>query len=84
MTAKQHRLAGEPKQRLETKWSQAPSPLAFPTGRVDVWKVRLSEPARAGTYPEFAYSKQRVFSAAGGGWNRGFWHRRFDRGQNLI
>jgi 4'-phosphopantetheinyl transferase len=52
MIAKQHRrhrLAGEPKQPSETKWLQAPSPLAFPAGCVDVWKVRLSEPAKAST-----------------------------------
>jgi len=27
-------------------------------------------------------TKQRVFSTAAGGWNRGFWHTRLERGQN--
>ena len=27
-------------------WSQAPSKLAFPSGRVDVWRVRVDEPVR--------------------------------------
>ncbi len=38
-------LAGASKQRRETGWSQAPSPLAFPAERVDVWKLCLDEPA---------------------------------------
>ncbi len=41
-------LAGNPKQRPATLWSQAPSTPAFPTGRVDVWRVCLDEPAPAG------------------------------------
>ena len=41
-------LAGNPKQRPPTLWSQAPSTPAFPIGRVDVWRVRLDEPATAG------------------------------------
>jgi hypothetical protein len=42
-------LAGDPKQRPDTSWSQAPSPPAFPTGRVDVWRVRLDELGTAGS-----------------------------------
>jgi len=41
-------LAGNSKQRPDSMWSQATSPLAFPTGRVDVWRVWLDEPATAG------------------------------------
>jgi len=37
--------AANPKQRPDTLWSQAHSTPAFPTGRVDVWRVRLDEPA---------------------------------------
>jgi 4'-phosphopantetheinyl transferase len=32
-----------------TLWSKAPSPPAFPTGHVDVWRLRLDEPAPAGS-----------------------------------
>ena len=46
-------LAGNPKQRPDTLWSQAPSTPAFPTGRVDVWRVRLDEPAPAGAEGAF-------------------------------
>jgi len=42
-------VAGDPKQRPATSWSEAPSPPAFPIGRVDVWRVRLDEPASAGS-----------------------------------
>jgi 4'-phosphopantetheinyl transferase len=42
-------LAGYPKQGHDGSWSQAPSTLAFPTGRVDVWMVSLDEPAPAGS-----------------------------------
>jgi 4'-phosphopantetheinyl transferase len=37
--------AGNPKQGPRTSWSQGHSTPAFPTGRVDVWRVRLDEPA---------------------------------------
>lgn len=42
-------VAGDPKQRPNTLWSQASSPPAFPTERVDVWRVRLDEPTSAGS-----------------------------------
>ena len=42
-------LSGNPRRRPDTSWSQAPSASAFPTGRVDVWRVRLDEPAMAGS-----------------------------------
>jgi 4'-phosphopantetheinyl transferase len=42
-------LAGDPKHRPGTGWSQAPSPLAFPVNHVDVWRVRLDEPAKTGS-----------------------------------
>ena len=48
---KEVRTLADPKQRPETTWSQASSPLAFPKGRVDVWKVYLDEPATADTDP---------------------------------
>jgi len=41
-------LAGEPKQNHDAVWPQPPSPVAFPTGRVDVWRVRLDEPLKTG------------------------------------
>jgi 4'-phosphopantetheinyl transferase len=41
-------LLRDPKQR-DTSWSQGLSPSAFPTRHVDVWRVRLDEPARAGS-----------------------------------
>jgi len=38
---------GDPKQRVKARprssWSQALSPLTFPAGRLDVWRVRLDE-----------------------------------------
>ncbi len=37
-------FAGGPRQRHEMSWSEVQSPPAFPTGRVDVWRVRLDEP----------------------------------------
>jgi 4'-phosphopantetheinyl transferase len=40
---------GDPKQRPDTSWSRAQSPRAFPTGRVDIWRVHLDEPAPAGS-----------------------------------
>jgi len=39
--------AGDPKQGHDGSWSQAPSTPTFPTSRVDVWRVRLDEPAKA-------------------------------------
>jgi len=42
-------LVGNPKQRPDISWSHAPSPPAFPTGRVDVWRVCLDEAATAGS-----------------------------------
>ena len=36
-----------PKAIPGTAWPQAPSPPAFPTGRVDIWRVCLDEPAKA-------------------------------------
>jgi len=42
-------LAGDRKRGPETSWSQPPSPPAFPTGRVHVWRVRLDEPPAAGS-----------------------------------
>jgi 4'-phosphopantetheinyl transferase len=45
-------LASDPKPRMKSRscasWSRAPSPLTFPAGRVDVWSMRLDEPAGAG------------------------------------
>ena len=41
--------SNDPKQRPDTSWLHAPLPPAFPTGRVDVWRVRLDEPAKAGS-----------------------------------
>ena len=38
--------SGGPKQSHNGSWSQAPSQLAFPSGRVDVWRVRVDEPAK--------------------------------------
>jgi 4'-phosphopantetheinyl transferase len=40
------RASGRAEANLE-KWSQAPSTLSWPTGWIDVWKVRLDEPERA-------------------------------------
>ncbi len=37
------------KQRPPTSWLEAPWPPVFPVGCVDVWRVRLDEPARAGS-----------------------------------
>ncbi len=41
---------------------------------------------RDGTAPwcDLSNAKLRVFSTAGSDWNRGFWHTRFGRGQNLF
>src|ERR1039458_3788467 len=39
--------AGDPKQGHDGSWSEAPSTPTFPTSRVDVWRVRLDEPAKA-------------------------------------
>jgi 4'-phosphopantetheinyl transferase len=44
-------VAGNPKQRPATSWLQTPSPPTFPKGHVDVWRVRLDEPASAGSDP---------------------------------
>jgi 4'-phosphopantetheinyl transferase len=45
-------IAGDQKQRLKPtpcdSWSQAPSEMTFPAGRVDLWCVNLDEPAGAG------------------------------------
>lgn len=38
---------GIAKPRAVTLWSQAPSRLEYPTGRVDIWKVHLDEPPTA-------------------------------------
>jgi 4'-phosphopantetheinyl transferase len=38
-------FTGDPKQNHTSSWSQAASPPAFPTGRVDIWRVRLDEPS---------------------------------------
>ena len=38
--------SGGSKQTHNGFWSQAPSKLAFPSGRVDVWRVRVDEPVR--------------------------------------
>jgi 4'-phosphopantetheinyl transferase len=40
-------LASVPKPRSVAVWSQAPSRLTYPTGRVDVWRVNLDEPPTA-------------------------------------
>jgi 4'-phosphopantetheinyl transferase len=40
--------SNDSKQRPRTSWLEAPWPPAFPTGRVDVWRMRLDEPAKAG------------------------------------
>lgn len=37
------RLVGEPGRGRDASWSPAPSPLSFPAGRVDVWRVNLEE-----------------------------------------
>ena len=42
-------VAGDPKQRPATSWSEAPSPPTIPIGRVDVWRVRLDAPPMAGS-----------------------------------
>lgn len=42
-------LAGDPKQGDDGLWSQAPSQPSFPTGRVDLWRLRLDEPLKAGS-----------------------------------
>jgi 4'-phosphopantetheinyl transferase len=42
-------LAGDPKQGHDGLWSQAPSTPAFPTKRLDVWRVRLDEPVKTGS-----------------------------------
>jgi 4'-phosphopantetheinyl transferase len=39
---------GDLTQRPATSWSQAPSPPAFPTERVDIWRVCLDKPPKAG------------------------------------
>jgi hypothetical protein len=41
-------LPRDPKQR-DASWSQGLSPSVFRTRHVDVWRVRLDEPARAGS-----------------------------------
>ncbi|MGA2978656.1 MAG: 4'-phosphopantetheinyl transferase superfamily protein [Terriglobales bacterium] len=42
-------VAGDPKRRPDASWPQAQWPQGFPTGRVDIWRVRLDEPAAAGS-----------------------------------
>jgi 4'-phosphopantetheinyl transferase len=42
-------LAGDRKQGHSGLWSPATLPPAFPTNRVDVWRVSLDEPAKAGS-----------------------------------
>jgi len=49
MTKHGDALEGRSKQRSVNEWSQPPSTLAYPTGRVDVWRVRLDELPRAGS-----------------------------------
>jgi 4'-phosphopantetheinyl transferase len=39
---------GELKQRTAASWSRGPSPPAFPTARVDIWRVRLDKPPQSG------------------------------------
>jgi 4'-phosphopantetheinyl transferase len=39
---------GDQKRPPATSWSQAPLPLAFPTARVDIWKVCFDQPPKAG------------------------------------
>jgi 4'-phosphopantetheinyl transferase len=41
-------LDGDLKQHPATSWSQAPSPLPFPTERVDILRVCLDKPQKAG------------------------------------
>jgi 4'-phosphopantetheinyl transferase len=41
--------SNHPKQRSRTSWLEAPRPTVFPAGRVDVWRVRLDEPAAVGS-----------------------------------
>jgi 4'-phosphopantetheinyl transferase len=38
---------GELKQRTATSWSRGPSPPAFPSGRVDIWRVFLDKSPKA-------------------------------------
>jgi len=40
-------LAGSTKQGNDGSWPQTPSQRVFPTGRVELWTVRLDEPAKA-------------------------------------
>ena len=42
-------IAGDPKQSHDGSWVQAPSMLALTTNCVDVWRVRLDEPEKAGS-----------------------------------
>ena len=42
-----HTLAHDPKQGRSDSWSQPHSPPPFPGSRVDIWRVRLDEPAKA-------------------------------------
>jgi len=50
------------------------------------WFLCVQEGVDFGTTSDhkFKDAKLRVFCTAGGGWNRGFWHTRFGRGQNLF
>ena len=46
--------------------------------------VPLSVDSGTGPNPKSRDTKRRVFSIAVCGWNRGFWHTRFGRGQSRI
>jgi 4'-phosphopantetheinyl transferase len=50
-------LPRDPKQR-DASWSQGLSPSAFPTRHVDVSRVRLDEPARAGSEASVLFSDE--------------------------
>jgi 4'-phosphopantetheinyl transferase len=39
--------ARDPEQGRNASWLRAPAPPAFPSGRVDIWRLRLDEPAKA-------------------------------------
>jgi hypothetical protein len=40
---------GELKRDLDTPWLRPPTPLTFPFGRIDVWRVDLDESAAQGS-----------------------------------
>jgi len=45
-------LTGEPKPYPSSLWTQALSPRTFPSGRVDVWRVRLDQSERIESAPD--------------------------------